>query len=201
MEMIGQYEHLLHAIYAAVGHDGAWNGVLERLGRAVDATIAMLVVKGRGQRDQAFYAAWNHPETAARAYSHYWWRFDPFIRIGVERGLFRTGVVGRGSELVADARLRRLAFYRRFLATMPARHLLYGVVADGSDGDGRPPVHLSLFRPPEATDFEPDHVDWLCGACCRTSSAPSPCTGSSGAMPNRSPCTRPRWPIWNAACS
>ncbi len=156
-----QHDALLHALYGAVGDDAAWHGVVQAIGQACDATVGMMVVKGQNQRDQAFYAAWNHPEAAARAYSDYWWRFDPFVRNGVQRGLFVTGTVVLGSELVPPPQLQRTAFYHRFMRTIPARHLLACVVSDGQGADGVPPIHLSLFRPETMEDFTSADKAWM----------------------------------------
>lgn len=65
------------ALYGAVGSDAAWAEALRVLAQEFDASFAMLVAAGQGQRDQSFYAAWNHPEEAARAYSDHWWQYDP----------------------------------------------------------------------------------------------------------------------------
>ena len=45
------------ALYAAVGKDPAWQDALHVLAQAFDASFAMLVAAGQGQRDQSFYAA------------------------------------------------------------------------------------------------------------------------------------------------
>ncbi|TCS92333.1 DNA-binding CsgD family transcriptional regulator [Pseudofulvimonas gallinarii] len=152
---------LIHALYAAVGDDAAWNEVVRQLATACGAGTAMLVVKGEHQRDQAFYAAWNHPEASARAYSDHWWRHDPFVRVGVQRGLFVAGTVMLGSELVPPRQLLRTAFYRNFLRHIPARHLLTCVVSDGQTPDQIPPTHLSLFRPDGEADFDAADKHWL----------------------------------------
>lgn len=152
---------LIHALYTAVGEDAAWNEVVRQLADACGAGTAMLVVKGEHQRDQAFYAAWNHPETSARAYSDRWWRHDPFVQSGVQRGLFVAGTVVLGSELVPPRQLLRTAFYRNFLRHIPARHLLTGVVADGQASDQIPPTHISLFRPDGEPDFDARDKHWL----------------------------------------
>lgn len=155
------HDALLHALYGAIGDDAAWHGVVQTIAQAFDATVGMMVVKGQNQRDQAFYAAWNHPDAAARAYSDYWWRFDPFVRNGMRRGLFVSGMVVLGSELVPPQQYLRTAFHRRFMRTIPARHLLACVVSDGQTSDGVPPIHLSLFRPETMEDFSATDKAWL----------------------------------------
>ena len=141
------------ALYGAVGADTAWAGALRVLAREFDASFAMLVAAGQGQRDQSFYAAWNHPEQAARAYSDHWWRHDPWLEQGIAQGMAVQGHIARGSDIVPPARLRASPFYRDYLALLPAEHLLVCLVSDGSAPGMAPLSHLSFFRRPDQPDF------------------------------------------------
>jgi len=141
------------ALYGAVGADTAWAGALRVLAREFDASFAMLVAAGQGQRDQSFYAAWNHPEAAARAYSDHWWRHDPWLEQGIAQGMAVQGHIARGSDIVPPARLRASPFYRDYLALLPAEHLLVCLVSDGSAPGMAPLSHLSFFRRPDQPDF------------------------------------------------
>jgi DNA-binding CsgD family transcriptional regulator len=144
---------LLATLYSAVGNDDAWHGVMRSFCQAFDAHTGMLVVAGQGQRDQSFYAAHNHAESVARAYSEHWWQHDLWLHGALSQGLFRAGWMGRGSDWVQPRDLRQSAFYRDFLLTMPAEHLLCVVLSDGSGPLRAPPMHLSLFRRPDQADF------------------------------------------------
>jgi DNA-binding CsgD family transcriptional regulator len=144
---------LLALMYGAVGNDTAWPDLVRQLCQYFQATIGMLVVAGQGQRDQAFYAAHNHTEAVARAYSDHWWQHDAWLHTALATGLFRTGMLARGSEVVPAHTLRQTAFYKEFLLTMPAEHLLVAILSDGSDPLLAPPINLSFFRPPEQSDF------------------------------------------------
>jgi DNA-binding CsgD family transcriptional regulator len=144
---------LIASLYGAVGDDAAWTGLIAQLCEHFQATIGMLVVAGQGQRDQAFYAAHNHTEAVARAYSDFWWQHDTWLHTALAAGQFRTGMLMRGSDFVPAYELRQTAFYKEFLLTMPAEHLLVAILSDGSDPLLAPPINLSFFRPPEQSDF------------------------------------------------
>lgn len=146
-------ERVQAALYGAVGRDDAWPDALRMLAHELDASFAMLVAAGQGQRDQSFYAAWNHPDAAARAYSEHWWRHDPWLQQGVARGLLVQGNMMRGSDLVPPAVLRASPFYQDYLSALPAEHLLVCMVSDGGTPGMAPASHLSLFRRPDQPDF------------------------------------------------
>jgi DNA-binding CsgD family transcriptional regulator len=152
---------LLATLYSAVGNDAAWHGVMRSFCQAFDAHTGMLVVAGQGQRDQSFYAAHNHAESVARAYSEQWWQHDLWLHGALAQGLFRAGWIGRGSDWVSPEALRESAFYKDFLLTMPAEHLLCAVLSDGSGALRAPPMHLSLFRRPDQSDFSPQDAQNL----------------------------------------
>lgn len=152
---------LLATLYSAVGNDDAWHDVMRRFCLSFDAHIGMLVVAGQGQRDQSFYAAHNHTEAVAQAYSEHWWQHDLWLHGALAQGLFRAGWMGRGSDWVQPAALRQSAFYKDFLLTMPAEHLLCAVLSDGQGPMRAPPMHLSLFRRPDQNDFTAQDVQNL----------------------------------------
>jgi DNA-binding CsgD family transcriptional regulator len=152
---------LLASLYSAVGNDAAWHEVVHRFCLAFDAHVGMLVVAGQGQRDQSFYAAHNHAESVARAYSEHWWQHDLWLHGALGQGIFRAGWMGRGSDWVKPATLRDSAFYKDFLLTMPAEHLLCAVLSDGTGPLRAPPMHLSLFRRPDQADFSAQDVQNL----------------------------------------
>ena len=154
-------ERVQTALYGAVGRDDAWPEALRVLAHEFDAHIALLVAAGQGQRDQSFYAAWNQTEAAARAFSDHWWQQDPWLAQGIAQGLFRHGVIRRGSDIVAPAALRASRYYREYLSTLPAEHLLACVVSDGSVPGMAPASHLSLFRRPDQDDFSAQDVQRL----------------------------------------
>ena len=106
---LAAFERLQAALYGAVGADAAWTEALRVMAEAFDASCAMLVASGQGQRDSSFYAAWNHPEAAVRAYAEHWWRHDPWLAQGVARGFFVQRAIARGSDLVAPPQLRASA--------------------------------------------------------------------------------------------
>ena len=149
-------------IYAAVGKPEAWTALMAELCSLLDATVGIWVTPGQGQRDQSFYAAHNHSDRVARAYSDYWWQHDLWLQAGYKKGLVRTGVVATGVELVSTADLHASVFYRDFLSTIPIEHLLVIMVVvedirghDGSAPDFADvlPTHISFFRPPGAAPF------------------------------------------------
>ena len=144
-------------IYAAVGNPAAWTALMAELCSLFDATIGMLVASGQGQRDHSFYAAHNHSERLARAYSDHWWQHDVWLLAALKNGHYWTGKVAVGTDLVSTADLLASAFYKDFLLAMPAEHLLVAVVSDGSDDEAAfektPPTHISFFRPPKAAPF------------------------------------------------
>ena len=155
---LAAFERLQAALYGAVGADAAWTEALRVMAEAFDASCAMLVASGQGQRDSSFYAAWNHPEAAVRAYAEHWWRHDPWLAQGVARGFFVQGAIARGSDLVAPPQLRASAFYREYLTTLPAEHLLICLVSDGLTPGMAPTAHLCFLRRPDQADFSTDDV-------------------------------------------
>ena len=150
---LAAFDRVQTALYQAVGHDAAWPDALKVIAQEFDASFSMLVAVGQGQRDQSFYAAWNHPEAAARAYSDHWWQHDLWLQAGLARGLMAQGNIMRGSDLVPPDVLRASPFYRDYLATLPAEHLLVCLVSDGRTPGMAPPSHLSFFRRPTQPDF------------------------------------------------
>lgn len=151
-------DSVVHSLYAAVGNDAAWDDVVAAIARELDARIGMLVVMGKGQRDQSFYAAWNHREEVARAYSDHWWQHDVPLNVAVRRGMFVRGMIARISDIVPGEILRATPYYRDFMLTMPADYGIACVLSDGSDPLLGPPMHLSLFRHPGQPDFSDDDV-------------------------------------------
>lgn len=153
IEALPALDRVQHALYGAVGSDDLWPQALGTLAHEFGASLGMLVAMGQGQRDQAFYAAWNHSEAAARAYSDHWWQHDPWVEAAQAAQAIVQGNIVRGSDLVSPVLLRRTPFYRDFLLTLPAEHLLVCVVSDGSVPGMAPASHLSLFRRPDQADF------------------------------------------------
>ena len=152
---------VLHSLYGAVGLDETWSDTLRVLAGYFEASIALLVVAGAGQRDQSFYAAWNHTEEAAKAYSTHWWQHDVMLQAVLEKNLFVRGMIIRGSDLLPAEQLRRTDYYRHYLSTLPAEHFLGCVMSDGRDEALAPPMHLSFFRPPDAPDFSDENLSEL----------------------------------------
>ena len=144
-------------IYASVGKPEAWTALMGELCTLFNATIGLFVASGQGQRDHSFYAAHNHSERLARAYSDHWWQHDLWLLAGIKTGAYVSGSVAIGTDLVSAAELRESAFYKDFLLEMPAEHLLGAIVADGSEAapgfESVPPTHISFFRPPAASPF------------------------------------------------
>ena len=155
---LGAYSRIQHVLYGAVGHDGAWPNALREMAGLFDASFAMMVAAGQGQRDQSFYAAWNHPEEAARAYSDYWWQHDVWLEQAVRTGQFTQGHITLGSTLVPLPVFRSSRFYREHLAPLSAEYLLVCVVSDGSIPGLAPPSHQSFFRGPTQQDFHAGDV-------------------------------------------
>ncbi len=152
---------MLHALYGAIGSDSAWNGVLRVIAGYFRSNISMLVVAGQGQRDRSFYAAFNHREEAARAYSDYWWEHDVMLKAVLQNGLFVKGMVGRASDIIDLAELHASRYYREFMVKMPAEHFMGCILSDGRDTSLAPPMHLSFFRAPGDADFSNADVDEL----------------------------------------
>lgn len=150
---LAAYSRVQQVLYAAVGHDDAWTDALREMCQVFDASFSMLVAAGQGQRDQSFYAAWNHSDEAARAYSDYWWQHDIWLDRGMQGGHFKQGHITLGSTLVPSPVFRISRFYREYLAPLSAEYLLVCVVSDGSIPGLAPPSHLSFFRRPDQQDF------------------------------------------------
>ena len=159
--MKNKQEAVIFSLYDAVGNEAAWNGIVQTLCEHLDANIGMLVVAGQGQRDQSFYASYNHQESVAKAYSDYWWQHDIWLQTGLSKGLFKKGNIAIGADFISTEELKRTAFYRDFLSTMPAEHLLVAIMADGSDASDTPPMTLSFFRAPGALPFDQQNLNDL----------------------------------------
>lgn len=152
------FDTILQHLYGAVGLDDAWPEVLRMLAGYFDASFAMLVAAGQGQFDQSFYAAWNHSDEAARAYSDHWWQHDIWLQEGSARGFFVQGNIMRGSDIVPLPIFRQSRFYREYLAPLSAEYLLVSAISDGSVPGLAPPSHLSFFRRPDQSDFDADDM-------------------------------------------
>ncbi|MET4579943.1 DNA-binding CsgD family transcriptional regulator/PAS domain-containing protein [Ottowia thiooxydans] len=152
------YSRIQHALYGAVGQDEAWPEALRVMAELFDASFSMLVAAGQGQRDQSFYAAWNHSDEAARAYSDYWWQHDIWLQQGVADGLFVQGNIARGSDIVPLPVFRQSRFYKEYLAPLSTEYLLVSAVSDGSVPGLAPPSHLSFFRRPDQPNFSEDDI-------------------------------------------
>lgn len=152
---------VLQSLYSACGSDAAWQVTLGVMARFFEANISLLVVAGQGQRDKSFYAAHNHREEMARAYSDYWWEHDVMLHAVLKGGLFSRGMVGRGSDIIANDKLLASRYYRQYMVNMPAQHFMGCILSDGQDAALAPPMHLSFFRPPGAPDFSDANVDAL----------------------------------------
>ena len=152
-------------IYAAVGQPEAWVALVGQLCGLFDANIGVFAASGQGQRDHSFYAAHNHSERQARAYSDFWWQHDIWQQAAIKKQMYVTGTVGVGTDLVSAEELRASIFYKEWLLPMQVEHLLATVVADGSEpGPGFervPPTHISFFRPPGSTPFGASDIELL----------------------------------------
>lgn len=152
---------IVQALYSACGNDAAWTVTLSLMANFFGANISLLVVAGQGQRDKSFYAAFNHREDMARAYSDYWWEHDVMLQAVLKARLFTRGMVGRGSDIISNDDLRASRYYREYMVNMPAEHFLGCILSDGLDTTLSPPMHLSFFRPPGAPDFSDANVEAL----------------------------------------
>ncbi|MEY4584845.1 MAG: hypothetical protein RJB10_1342 [Pseudomonadota bacterium] len=148
-------QSIIFSLYDAVGHEKAWSNIVRMLCEHLDANIGFFVFIGQGQYEQDFYATHNFSETCAKQYAEYWWKHNIWLSTGTEKGLFVKGAILIGAEHVSTAELRRTAFYRDFLVTMPAEHLMTATMLESSNAYETPPMTLNFFRPPGATGFNP----------------------------------------------
>lgn len=146
-------ESIIFSLYSAVGHEEAWSGIVKMLCEHLDANIGFFVFIGEGQYEQDFYATHNFSEACAKEYSDYWWQHNIWLSTGTEKGLFVKNAILIGTEHVSTTELHRTAFYRDFLVTMPAEHLMTATMLESSNAYDTPPMTLNFFRPPGAVAF------------------------------------------------
>jgi hypothetical protein len=146
-------QSIIYCLYDAVGREEAWSDIVKMLCNYLDANIGFFVFIGQGQYEQDFYATHNFSETCAKEYSEYWWQHNIWLATGTEKGLFVKGAILIGTEHVSTAELKRTAFYRDFLVTMPAEHLMTATMLESSNAFETPPMTLNFFRPPGAAAF------------------------------------------------
>lgn len=153
--------HIISSLYEAVGKDAAWNDVVKLLCEYLDATIGFFVFIGEGQYEQDFYATHNFSESCAKEYSNNWWQHNIWLSTGTAKGLFVHGAILIGTDHVSTAELHRTAFYREFLVTMPAEHLMTATMFESKNAYETPPMTLNFFRPPGARAFTQNNADSL----------------------------------------
>lgn len=149
-------QDIIFSLYEAVGREDAWSDIVKMLCQHLDANIGFFVFIGEGQYEQDFYATHNFKAASAKAYSEYWWQHNIWLSTGTARGLFVKGAILIGTEHVSTAELHRTAFYRDFLVTMPAEHLMTATMLESSNTYETPPMTLNFFRPPGAVAFNQD---------------------------------------------
>lgn len=154
-------QSIIFSLYDAVGREDAWSNIVKMLCEYLEANIGFFVFIGEGQYEQDFYATHNFSETCAKEYSEYWWQHNIWLATGTEKGLFVKGAVLIGTEHVSTAELKRTAFYRDFLVTMPAEHLMTATMLESSNAFETPPMTLNFFRPPGAAAFNQADADAL----------------------------------------
>ena len=154
-------QSIIFSLYDAVGREDAWSNIVKMLCEYLDANIGFFVFIGQGQYEQDFYATHNFSETCAKEYSEYWWQYNIWLTTGTEKGLFVKGAILIGTEHVSTAELKRTAFYRDFLVTMPAEHLMTATMLESSNAFETPPMTLNFFRPPGAAAFNQADADAL----------------------------------------
>ena len=146
-------QNIIFSLYEAVGHEDAWSGIVKMLCSYLDANIGIFVFIGEGQYEQDVYATHNFSESCGKAYADYWWQHNIWLSTGSKQGLFTKGAVVIGTDHVSTAQLKRTAFYRDFLVTMPAEHLLTATLFESNNAFDTPPMALNFFRPPGAKAF------------------------------------------------
>ena len=99
-------QNIIFSLYAAVGHEDAWSGIVKMLCGYLDATIGIFVFIGEGQYEQDFYATHNFSESCAKAYADHWWQHNIWLSTGAQKGLFNSGAVVIGSDFVSTAQLK-----------------------------------------------------------------------------------------------
>jgi DNA-binding CsgD family transcriptional regulator len=144
---------IIFSLYEAVGREEAWSDIVKMLCQHLDANIGFFVFIGEGQYEQDFYATHNFSASCAKEYSDYWWQHNIWLSTGTAKGLFLKGAVLIGTDHVSTAELHRTAFYRDFLVTMPAEHLLTATMFESSNAYETPPMTLNFFRAPGAAPF------------------------------------------------
>jgi DNA-binding CsgD family transcriptional regulator len=154
-------QSIIFSLYDAVGREDAWSNIVKMLCEYLDTNIGFFVFIGQGQYEQDFYATHNFSETCAKEYSEYWWQHNIWLTTGTEKGLFVKGAILIGTEHVSTAELKRTAFYRDFLVTMPAEHLMTATMLESSNAFETPPMTLNFFRPPGDAAFNQADADAL----------------------------------------
>jgi DNA-binding CsgD family transcriptional regulator len=144
---------IIFRLYDAVGREDAWSGIVKMLCDHLNANIGIFVFIGEGQYEQDFYATHNFSESCAKTYAEHWWQHNIWLSTGAQKSLFTSGAVVIGSDFVSTAQLKRTAFYRDFLVTMPAEHLLSATLLESNNAFDTPPMALNFFRPPGAAAF------------------------------------------------
>jgi DNA-binding CsgD family transcriptional regulator len=154
-------QSIIFSLYDAVGHEDDWSNIVKMLCEYLDANIGFFVFIGQSQYEQDFYATHNFSETCAKEYSDYWWQHNIWLSTGTEKGLFVKNAILIGTDHVSTAELHRTAFYRDFLVTMPAEHLMTATMFESSNAYETPPMTLNFFRAPGAVAFNQTDADAL----------------------------------------
>ncbi|MFZ6675205.1 helix-turn-helix transcriptional regulator [Undibacterium sp. Xuan67W] len=154
---------VLNALYSAVSGELHWADVLRTLSAYFNASSAMLKLSDRRQCAHSFFVSSQLSDPVAKAYTDYWWRYDPWAKAAQKTLSFQQSKVARGSDLLAVRELKQTLFYKDFLLRILAEHLLLSTISDHGSADRlqSPPASFCFMRAPDCVDFSDADVKKL----------------------------------------
>jgi DNA-binding CsgD family transcriptional regulator/PAS domain-containing protein len=110
----GTLLRLVERVYDAALAPDRWPEFLNALSDVIDGHVLNLAFTDTGRAETTLVFATRFDPDAERRYHKHFSALDPWVKIGLERRLFRTGVVELGTSLMSPSDYRRTAFYNDF---------------------------------------------------------------------------------------
>jgi DNA-binding CsgD family transcriptional regulator/PAS domain-containing protein len=138
---IKSFSALVENIYDAALNPALWHAIPEEIATLHQSPQSILFAVRRPGIEGGFYYPHGLPAAALEAWSAGVANDDVWVAGALRKGAFVSGNVVRGEDLVSDEELLASDYYRNFLARHDIRHVLSGVLFDGTSG----PMPVSCF--------------------------------------------------------
>lgn len=146
--------------YAAITEPSRWSSVLAAIAAQCDASIASLGTVANPSDDLYLRFDHNVDPATLREYAAHWSEQDAWVGAASRRGVYRSGQVHIGSDVLSWEDLESTAFYNE-LAARAGLKAMASCILHGAEAAGQPMTHLSVFRSPGQPEFQRDDARML----------------------------------------